>query len=112
MKRYLYKFLLFAFVLLAIAYHLSGQYVGAGEVAQIIYYRPLTIYNYAVIMGIEIVALALSNVFFRVLNRKVVYFEVFIYLALFFALYFFGNDFLELREIDWPHTYHPTQWNG
>lgn len=81
-----------------------SHYVAFGECAARLYYKPLDVTDYILLLIVGIVLLSISLRYIRT-NKAVRYIEVSIYSIIMMFILVFGNEILASRTIDWPETY-------
>ncbi len=103
-KAYIAKMcLIFLFIIVSYIIFMS-HYVAFGECAARLYYKPLDVTDYILLLIVGIVLLSISLRYIRT-NKAVRYIEVSIYSIIMMFILVFGNEILASRTIDWPETY-------
>lgn len=111
MKSILLKVMIFlSFILLAL-FILSTHYVGIGECAAIVYYKPLTITDRCIFIVIALVGMLVSLLICKQ-KKKGIFILGSIYFVITLGLCVYGNQLLERRTIYWPHEYNPKPINN
>ncbi len=95
--------LMFLFIIVSYIIFIS-HYVELGECAARVYYKPLDVTDYILLLIVGFVLLSISLRYIQT-NKAVRYIEVSIYSIIIIFTIVFGNEILASRTIDWPETY-------
>lgn len=85
---------------------LDKKYATVGDCAEIVYYKPLTMWDRIVFAVIGIIGLSISLKLAKPKRVGTILLSG-LYTAIIIAFSIFGNQLLEMRTEHWPHEYHP-----